>query len=573
MKNINKFLLLKRVDIPVKLIIIAILISSFSSISGLLIPLFTGSVVDSFSNQNGLNAKIIIIFILVFVLNSILNGISIYILSKIGENIIFSLRNNVIKHIIHLKINFFNKNESGNLISRITNDTFIINDFLSTKLPNLIPQFITLIGSIFMIIYMDWVMSLVTLIILPLFISIILPLGKIMRKVSISTQNENAKYTGLLSKILTQIKLVKISNTEHKEVKDSYNRLINIYSLGMKEAKVNSIIQPLSSLVIILTICVILGVGGVRVSSGSITIGTLISMIFYVIQLTSPLTSLSTIFTEYQKAVGASNRINEIQNEEIENLNIGQSINHQLINNHIHFENITFKYDDTNILQSISFTIPAKKITAIVGPSGSGKTTILNLLARFYTPNSGKISLGNYNIQNFNLSDWRKKTGYVMQDNPMIEDILIKNIFYGVHRNLNRESLIHYSKLADSYEFIHNLENGFDTNIGENGNNLSRGQKQRIDLTRNFLKEPNLLLLDEVTSNLDSESEEKIQNALTKIMNNRTTVIIAHRLSTIKKADQILFLDQGKITGKGTHLYLINHHKKYRDFVNNQNIS
>lgn len=573
MKNTNKFLLLKGVELPVKLIILAILISSFSSISGLLIPLFTGSVVDSFSNQHGLNAKIIIIFILVFVFNSILNGISIYILSKIGEKIIFSLRNIVIKHIIHLKISFFNENESGNLISRITNDTFIINDFLSTKLPNLIPQFITLIGSILMIIYMDWVMSLVTLIILPLFISIILPLGKIMRKVSISTQNENAKYTGLLSKILTQIKLVKISNTEHKEVKDSYRRLRKIYNLGMKEAKVNSIIQPLSSLVIILTICVILGVGGARVSSGSITIGSLISMVFYVIQLTSPLTNLSTVFTEYQKAVGASNRINEIQNEETEILNNGQPIAYQLINNQIHFKNITFKYKDTNILQSLSFTIPAQKITAIVGPSGSGKTTILNLLARFYTPNSGEISLGNCNIQNFNLSDWRKKTGYVMQDNPMIEDILIKNIFYGVHRNLNCESLSHYSKLADSYEFIHNLENGFYTNIGENGNNLSRGQKQRIDLTRNFLKEPHLLLLDEVTSNLDSESEKNIQNALTKLMNNRTTVIIAHRLSTIKKADQILFLDQGKLTGKGTHSYLINHHKKYRDFVNNQNIS
>lgn len=569
----KKLLILKKINFPLKLMVVAIIISTFSSTIGLIIPLFTGKIIDSFNVVNSFKVQFLILLLLVFILNGIFNGLSIYVLSIIGEKIIFSLKNLLSTHIVHLKLSFFDKNDSGNLISRITNDTSIINEFLSNKLPKLFPQLITIIGSIIMLIYMDWIVSLVALISMPIFIIIIIPLGKIMRNISFSTQKENANYTSLLSKILTHIKLIKISNTENEECLNSYIKLKKIYNLGLKEAKINSILQPLTSLIMMLLISIILGVGGVRVASHAISIGTLISMIFYVIQLTSPLANLSTLFAEYQKAVGASERINEIIEEKTENINQGNELSLNLKEKNIFFKNVSFKYGNINILKSISFCIPVKKVTAIVGPSGSGKTTILNLIARFYTPNHGIITLGDSNINNFKLSDWRNNIGFVMQDNPMIKNLLINNMLYGVNRNkINKNTISYYSKLSNCSNFISNLENGYRTNIGENGNNLSGGQKQRLDIARNFIKDPNLLLLDEVTSNLDSESEKKIQDSLFKLMNNRTTVIIAHRLSTIKQADQIIFIDKGEITGRGTHTELMKFHKRYQSFVYTQKL-
>lgn len=567
------FFLFKRLSWPYGLIITAVIISSLGSLSGLLIPLFTGRLVDKFSTNN-INWNIVVLFASIFIINALLSGLGIYLLSKIGEKMIYGIRSLLWEHMIKLKMPFFDKNESGQLMSRLTDDTKVINDFISQKLPQLLPAIITLIGSIIMLFIMDWQMTLLTFIAIPIFMGIMIPLGRRMQKISKHTQAEIANFSGLLGRVLTEMRLVKISNTEQKELNNAHYNLNEIYKLGLRQAKIVAIIQPISSVIMLLMIAIILGFGAIRIATGAITAGALIAMIFYVMQLSMPLMNLSTLVTDYKKAVGASQRIYEIMQEPVEPMEQLKPIaNINIENGALEFNNVEFKYDVKTILDHVSFRIPQGDISAFVGPSGSGKSTIFNLIERMYDIDNGDITYGNESIYDIPITNWRSKIGYVMQSNSMMTGTIRDNILYGINRNISDEELIKYAKLANCHDFIMQFDEGYDTLVGERGLKLSGGQRQRIDIARSFVKNPDILLLDEATANLDSESEQKIQEALEVLMKGRTTIVIAHRLSTIKKAGQIIFIDQGRVTGEGTHDELMKYHEKYHQFVTTQNLN
>ena len=567
------FFLFKRLSWPYGLIIAAVIITSLGSLSGLLVPLFTGRLVDKFS-VSSINWGMIAIFGSIFLVNALLSGIGLYLLSKIGEKIIYAIRSLLWEHIIQLKMPFFDKNESGQLMSRLTDDTKVINEFISQKLPNLLPSVLTLIGSLVMLFIMDWKLTLLTFITIPVFILIIVPLGRVMQKISTNTQSEIANFSGLLGRVLTEMRLVKVSNTERLELDNAHTNLKKIYRLGLKQAKISAVVQPISGVVMLLTIAIILGFGALEIGTGAITPGTLIAMIFYVIQLSMPLINLSTLVTDYKKAVGASSRIYEIMQEPIEPTEaLSESKDVTIIDGELVFEHVDFKYDVKKILEDVSFSIPQGEVSAFVGPSGSGKSTIFNLIERMYDIERGDIKYGNQSIFDIQLSKWRTKIGYVMQSNSMMSGTIRDNILYGINRKVDDEELIEYAKLANCHDFIMQFDEGYDTMVGERGLKLSGGQRQRIDIARSFVKNPDILLLDEATANLDSESELKIQEALETLMEGRTTVVIAHRLSTIKKAGQIVFIDKGEVTGKGTHHELMASHDKYRHFVTSQKLS
>lgn len=567
------FFLFKRLSWPYGLIITAVIISSLGSLSGLLIPLFTGRLVDKFSTNN-INWNIVVLFASIFIINALLSGLGIYLLSKIGEKMIYGIRSLLWEHMIKLKMSFFDKNESGQLMSRLTDDTKVINDFISQKLPQLLPAIITLIGSIIMLFIMDWQMTLLTFIAIPIFMGIMIPLGRRMQKISKHTQAEIANFSGLLGRVLTEMRLVKISNTEQKELNNAHYNLNEIYKLGLRQAKIVAIIQPISSVIMLLMIAIILGFGAIRIATGAITAGALIAMIFYVMQLSMPLMNLSTLVTDYKKAVGASQRIYEIMQEPVEPMEQLKPIaNINIENGALEFNNVEFKYDVKTILDHVSFRIPQGDISAFVGPSGSGKSTIFNLIERMYDIDNGDITYGNESIYDIPITNWRSKIGYVMQSNSMMTGTIRDNILYGINRNVSDEELIKYAKLANCHDFIMQFDEGYDTLVGERGLKLSGGQRQRIDIARSFVKNPDILLLDEATANLDSESEQKIQEALEVLMKGRTTIVIAHRLSTIKKAGQIIFIDQGRVTGEGTHDELMKYHEKYHQFVTTQNLN
>lgn len=558
------FFLFKKLSWPYGLIIAAVIITSLGSLSGLLVPLFTGRLVDKFS-VSSINWGMIAIFGSIFLVNALLSGIGLYLLSKIGEKIIYAIRSLLWEHIIQLKMLFFDKNESGQLMSRLTDDTKVINEFISQKLPNLLPSVLTLIGSLVMLFIMDWKLTLLTFITIPVFILIIVPLGRVMQKISTNTQSEIANFSGLLGRVLTEMRLVKVSNTERLELDNAHTNLKKIYRLGLKQAKISAVVQPISGVVMLLTIAIILGFGALEIGTGAITPGTLIAMIFYVIQLSMPLINLSTLVTDYKKAVGASSRIYEIMQEPIEPTEaLSESKDVTIIDGELVFEHVDFKYDVKKILEDVSFSIPQGEVSAFVGPSGSGKSTIFNLIERMYDIERGDIKYGNQSIFDIPLSKWRTKIGYVMQSNSMMSGTIRDNILYGINRKVDDEELIEYAKLANCHDFIMQFDEGYDTMVGERGLKLSGGQRQRIDIARSFVKNPDILLLDEATANLDSESELKIQEALETLMEGRTTVVIAHRLSTIKKAGQIVFIDKGEVTGKGTHHELMASHDKYR---------
>ena len=567
------FFLFKRLSWPYALIITAVIISSLGSLSGLLIPLFTGRLVDKFSTNN-INWNIVVLFASIFIINALLSGLGIYLLSKIGEKMIYGIRSLLWEHMIKLKMPFFDKNESGQLMSRLTDDTKVINDFISQKLPQLLPAIITLIGSIIMLFIMDWQMTLLTFIAIPIFMGIMIPLGRRMQKISKHTQAEIANFSGLLGRVLTEMRLVKISNTEQKELNNAHYNLNEIYKLGLRQAKIVAIIQPISSMIMLLMIAIILGFGAIRIATGAITAGALIAMIFYVMQLSMPLMNLSTLVTDYKKAVGASQRIYEIMQEPVEPMEqLNPIANINIENGALEFNNVEFKYDVKTILDHVSFRIPQGDISAFVGPSGSGKSTIFNLIERMYDIDNGDITYGNESIYDIPITNWRSKIGYVMQSNSMMTGTIRDNILYGINRTVSDEELIKYAKLANCHDFIMQFDEGYDTLVGERGLKLSGGQRQRIDIARSFVKNPDILLLDEATANLDSESEQKIQEALEVLMKGRTTIVIAHRLSTIKKAGQIIFIDQGRVTGEGTHDELMKYHEKYHQFVTTQNLN
>ncbi|MGS4201125.1 ABC transporter ATP-binding protein [Staphylococcus pseudintermedius] len=563
--------LLKKISWPVGLIIVAVTIASIGSLTGLLVPLFTGQVVDKFTFES-ISPVFIIALVAVFLVNAVLSGFGYYLLNKIGEKIIYAIRSVLWEHIIHLKMPFFDKNESGQLMSRLTDDTKVINDFISQKLPGFFPAVITLIGSLIMLFVLDWQMTLLTFITIPIFILVIVPLGKIMQKISTNTQTEIANFSGLLGRVLTEMRLVKVANTEKLELDKAHSNLKTIYNLGLKQAKIAAVVQPISGIIMLITIGIILGFGGMRIASGAISAGTLVAMIFYVLNLSIPLINLSTLVTDYKKAVGASQRIYEILHEPLENI-AAPNLQDEIPTGDLKFDHVYFGYDDTPVLKDVSFNVLRGEVTAFVGPSGSGKSTLFSLIERMYEIDQGGIYYDGTSIDALSLTDWRRKIGYVMQSNAMMNGTIRDNILYGVDREVPEEELIHYAKLANCHEFIMEFEQGYDTIVGERGLKLSGGQRQRIDIARSFVKNPDILLLDEATANLDSESERKIQEALDILMENRTTIVIAHRLSTIKKAGQIIFLDHGEVTGRGRHEELMQTHAMYQQFVENQNLT
>ncbi|EJA1904318.1 ABC transporter ATP-binding protein [Staphylococcus pseudintermedius] len=563
--------LLKKISWPVGLIIVAVTIASIGSLTGLLVPLFTGQVVDKFTFES-ISPVFIIALVAVFLVNAVLSGFGYYLLNKIGEKIIYAIRSVLWEHIIHLKMPFFDKNESGQLMSRLTDDTKVINDFISQKLPGFFPAVITLIGSLIMLFVLDWQMTLLTFITIPIFILVIVPLGKIMQKISTNTQTEIANFSGLLGRVLTEMRLVKVANTEKLELDNAHSNLKTIYNLGLKQAKIAAVVQPISGIIMLITIGIILGFGGMRIASGAISAGTLVAMIFYVLNLSIPLINLSTLVTDYKKAVGASQRIYEILHEPLENI-AAPNLQDEIPTGDLKFDHVYFGYDDTPVLKDVSFNVLRGEVTAFVGPSGSGKSTLFSLIERMYEIDQGGIYYDGTSIDALSLTDWRRKIGYVMQSNAMMNGTIRDNILYGVDREVPEEELIHYAKLANCHEFIMEFEQGYDTIVGERGLKLSGGQRQRIDIARSFVKNPDILLLDEATANLDSESERKIQEALDILMENRTTIVIAHRLSTIKKAGQIIFLDHGEVTGRGRHEELMQTHAMYQQFVETQNLT
>lgn len=567
-KNFKKFIqLVKSTNPPKLLIVIALILTLSTTAVSLMVPLFTKNLVNDFTIDD-LNKTTIALLVGAIILQALSGGFSIYILNRIGQSVVAGMRDRLWKKLLVLPVNYFDENPSGETVSRMTNDTTVVKTLISEHLANFLSGIISIIGAMIVLFILDWRMTTAMFIAIPLAAAILIPLGRKMYKISKNTQLETSKFTALLTQVLSEIRLVKSSNSEKIEYNNGATGIRNLFNYGLKEAKVYAFIGPIINLVMMILLVVLLGYGGMRVSSGALSAGALVAFIMYLFQIIMPMAQIAEFFTQFQKASGATERIIEILEVEDEKDGYEEV---QKVDEAIQIECLSYNYPDKEpVLKNLNFTIPPNQVTAIVGPSGSGKTTFFSLIERFYQPQEGAILLGNQNIQNFSLLSWRKQIGYVSQESPIIAGTIRDNITYGLEREVSDEEINRVIKMAYADQFIENLEDGILTEVGERGMKLSGGQRQRIAIARAFLRNPQILMLDEATSSLDSKSEQVVQRALEELMKGRTTIVIAHRLSTVIHSDQIVFLEQGEITGIGTHQELYATHALYKEFSDQQ---
>lgn len=457
-------------------------------------------------------------------------------------------------------------------MSRITQDTNIVKTLITQHIITFITGMISIIGAIIILLMIDWRMTLIMLIAVPLAVLIIMPLGQKIYKVSLSTQDQMADFSSNLGRVLADIRLVKAYQAEDTEIEKGNKNIQQLFRFGLKEAKIQAVISPFMTFIMMFVLVVLIGYGGVRVASGELSAGSLVAIIIYMFQIVVPFTQMASFFTAYQKAMGATERIQDMLNTPTEETSSGIKEAIQL--EAIKFDGLQFAYKDNPIIKDIHLHIPAGKTTAFVGPSGSGKTTLFALLERFYEPRGGNILLNGKPADAYALQNWREQIGYVSQESPLMSGTIRENLTYGTKRAISEEELLQATAQAHALEFIERLPDGLNTDVGERGIKLSGGQRQRIAIARAIVRDPKILLLDEATSNLDSSSEHLVQSALQNLMKGRTTLVIAHRLSTIIDADQIVVLENGEITGQGTHAELLQSHSLYEQLATKQmNIS
>lgn len=557
-------------NIPKVALIIGLTASLLTTIAGLVVPLLTKNLVDGFSVAS-LSVPLIIGIGAAFIIQAIISGISIYLLSLVGHKIVARLRDRMWLKLIRLPVTYFDKQSSGETVSRVVNDTSVVRDLISNHFPQFITGIISIIGAIVILLVMDWKMTLLMLISVPITLVIMIPLGRKMAKISRGLQDETATFTGQIQQTLSEIRLMKSSTAEQNEESSGLTGIEKLLGYGLKEARIFALIGPIMYLVIMVVIVMIIGYGGMRVANGSMSTGSLIAFLLYLFQIIMPITSFAMFFTQLQKAKGATERIIEILELPLESGQDG--IEMDITNEPIQVSNVSFAYSEGEpVLENISLEAQPGEMIAFAGPSGSGKTTMFGLLERFYEPTTGEIRIGNTPINQLSLDSWRSQIGYVSQESAMMAGTIRENLCYGLNDStqISDERLWEVAKMAYADQFIEDFPKGLDTEVGERGVKLSGGQRQRIAIARAFLRDPKILMMDEATASLDSQSESVVQQALTRLMEGRTTFVIAHRLSTIVDADKIIFIEKGQVTGIGTHQDLTLSHDLYREFAEQQ---
>lgn len=562
------FHLLNQLDLKKSLFVMGLTFSLVTSAANLVLPLLTRDLVDT-SKWDKFNYHSMVIIIVIFVVQLVLGTLGGYILRYFGESVVKSLREKLWNHLLSLPISYFDENKAGESSSRLVNDTGVIKDLIASQFPNFITGAIQLFFSLIILFVMDWQMALLMFTIVPIVVLVLLPVGRIMARLGRKLQSATAEFNGDVSEKLSEVRLIKASNGENFEQKHGQRMIQKIFKIGVVDARVEAILQPIMTTLMMAAFAGILAFGLIRVGQGSLSSGSLVAFLLYLFNVIAPVANFATFFSQIQKALGSTERIQAILAIKPEKDKTSPKTD--LANKTLTAENLSFSYEPGEpVLESVSFTSKPNSVIAFAGPSGGGKSTIFALIERFYQPDSGKIMIDEQNIAEIDLENWRSQIGYVSQNSAIFSGTIRDNLTYGLPGSLSDTELWSGLALAYADKFVKDFPKQMDTEIGERGIKLSGGQKQRLAIARAFLRDPKILMLDEATASLDSESESKVQQALDKLMVNRTTLVIAHRLATIVNADQIYFIEHGQVTGHGTHHELMKTHPLYARYVNEQ---
>ena len=491
-------------------------------------------------------------------------------LSVEAQHLISQLRSQMQKHIIHLPIGYFDNTKAGVLVSRIMTDVEGVRNLVGTGLVQLIGGILTAIASFFLLIRISPLMTLYTLVPLIIFGLISLKAFGYIRPIFRKRGEINADVTGRLTESLSGIRVIKGFNAETHEISVFAGGVDRIFQNVKKSLTTTSLVTSLATLLMGAASLMIMGLGGSMIIDGKMTIGDFFAFTLYLGFLVAPILQMSNIGSQITEAFAGLDRMDEILSMAQEDDNPERTINIEKLNGDVSFQDVTFSYDGKeNVLKQISFEAPAGTVTALVGSSGSGKTTIAGLAASFMAPNAGKVLVDGQDLSKLRLESYRSQLGVVLQDDFLFEGTIRENIQFG-NLQASEAQLLQAVEAAHVKEFADRFEDGLDTLIGERGVKLSGGQRQRVAIARALLADPKVLILDEATSNLDTESELFIQQSLDQLLKGRTTFVIAHRLSTIRRADQILVIENGEIAERGTHDELIQKQGRYHQLYTYQ---
>ena len=505
----------------------------------------------------------------VFLLKGVFEFFRTYLMSSVSQRVIRDVKNSIYAKLQELSMDFYSKNPTGSLMSRITYDAAVIRDAISTGIADSFYQPIQLIVyagilvSVKVYFGIPWNLIMISLIIFPLILFPVIRIGKRLRKISESSQEKIGDINNLLLETITASKLVKSFNMEDYELNHFKEHNQAFYKLNMKSVKRMKIVSPLTEFMGVLCVSVILWMAGKSIVTGELSAGVFTAFLAAIFSMMKPMKKLSNVYGINQQALAATDRIFNLLDEPVTIQDKPGAEEIKSFEDAISFEGISFSYDKETVLEDINLTVKKGEVVAIVGPSGGGKSTMVNLIPRFYDPNKGTVRIDGKDIRDLKVSSLRDMIGLVTQETLLFNDTVKANITYG-HGDLDQDQLVSVAKAANAHDFIKDFPQGYDTVIGERGVKLSGGQRQRMAIARAIYKNPPVLIFDEATSQLDTESEKLVQEAINNLMKGRTSIVIAHRLSTVKHADRIVVIDKGRIVDSGPHDELIARNPLYK---------
>ncbi|MEW9094918.1 MAG: ABC transporter ATP-binding protein [Clostridiaceae bacterium] len=560
-----------------KLLLVVFSLIIISSALGLLAPYFIGRAVDIISlgemrvDFNGL--KIIIgILMITYFTDSFISFIQGWIMAGVSQRIVFTLRASLFGKLQNLPISFFDTHTHGEIMSRLSNDIENVSTTISQSTIQLMSSSINILGAFIMMLLLSPLLTLASMITIPM---VFLLTSNIAKKTKVLFKEQQVilgNLNGYIEESISGIAVIKAFNREDKIIEEFHNINSNLCEVGIKAQIWSGYLMPLMNVINNFGFAVVAVIGGVLSikGGGAITIGIIASFLSYSRQFTRPLNDLANIFNTLQSAVAGAERVFEILDEKEESEDIKGARTLENIRGEVEFREVTFGYrKDVSVIKDISFKVKEGSNIALVGPTGAGKTTIVNLLTRFYEATDGEILIDDKNIKEYTRDSLRRCFGMVLQDTYLFSGTVKENIKYG-RVEARDEEIEEAAKMANAHSFIKRLPQGYDTHLVEGGVNLSQGQRQLLAIARAILSNPSILILDEATSSVDTRTELRIQEALLKLMNGRTSFIIAHRLSTIKDADIIMVIDEGKIKESGSHNELIDKRGAYYNLYKSQ---
>jgi ATP-binding cassette, subfamily B, bacterial MsbA len=512
-----------------------------------------------------------VIVVVVFLLKGIFEFLKAYLMGDVSERVIRDVKNDIYRKIQDLSMDFFSHNPTGRLMSRITHDAAVIRDSIGSGVADTFSQPIEIFFYSAILIGLKiyggvpWKFILVSLVVFPCILLPVIRIGKRLRKISRASQEQVGDISNMLLETISAIKLVKSFGMEDYECRTFMRKNQDFYKLTMKSITKMKIVSPMTEAMMVICVAVILWIAGRSMITGELSFGVFSAFLAALFSLMKPFKKISNVYGINQQALAAAERIFQLYDTPVTIKEKPAAVSLDSFEKDIRFDNVVFRYDaeGEDVLKGIDLSIKKGEIVALVGPSGGGKSTLVNLIPRFYDPSAGSVRIDGIDLRDMKIVPLMNKIGLVTQETLLFNDTVKANISYG-HTDIDEEQLIAVSKAANAHMFIKDFPQGYDTVIGERGLKISGGQRQRIAIARAIYKNPPILIFDEATSQLDTESEKLVQDAINNLMKGRTVIVIAHRLSTIKHADKIVVIDKGLIADSGTHEDLLSRNPLYK---------